>query len=246
MKYVYTFKTSEGVRREAEIDAPTKDEAFSSLRDRGVRPIRLWEKPGQHRVRVVLLVAGGVLLIGALIGVSWSFGRFSSKPAAGSDSGTAIRHQLASQVSVEIFDQPAERYLALYAQPGRKVEPVKMTRELLEDLNRFLLRESTPPRSGDTGDERELRRIVAAMKAEMRTWAENGVPLRDCLSRIIQRQNMEIGYREKLIADLGQLVKTGDDIAAYEHWERANDWLESMGLETIPLPAELDAHDPQP
>ena len=44
MTYKYSYKTSDGIRHEGEIDAPGRDEAFSALREQGIRPIRLLAK----------------------------------------------------------------------------------------------------------------------------------------------------------------------------------------------------------
>ena len=41
MRFTYYYKTSDNVRHEAEISAPSRDEAFAALRDRGIRPIKV-------------------------------------------------------------------------------------------------------------------------------------------------------------------------------------------------------------
>ncbi len=41
MRFKYYYKTSDNVRHEAEISAPSRDEAFAALRDRGIRPIKV-------------------------------------------------------------------------------------------------------------------------------------------------------------------------------------------------------------
>ena len=50
MTFKYSYKTSDGVRHEGEIDAPGRDEAFAVLRKQGIRPIRLLEADGPRRV----------------------------------------------------------------------------------------------------------------------------------------------------------------------------------------------------
>ena len=78
MTFVYYYKTSDGVRHEAEIGAPSRDEAFSELRRQGIRPIKVIEKnparvtPGiRKRVVFVWVVVAGVGA-GAL---GWFFSR---------------------------------------------------------------------------------------------------------------------------------------------------------------------------
>ena len=41
MRFAYSYKTSDNVRHEAEIDAPGRDAAFAALREMGIRPIRV-------------------------------------------------------------------------------------------------------------------------------------------------------------------------------------------------------------
>ena len=70
MTFKYSYKTSDGVRHEGEIDAPGRDEAFSALRKQGIRPIRLLEagdprKEAGHGRRWLWLAA--VFLLMALV-----------------------------------------------------------------------------------------------------------------------------------------------------------------------------------
>lgn len=47
MQFTYFYKTSDGVRCQGEIDAPTRDEAFAALRKQGIRAIKVVAKnPG--------------------------------------------------------------------------------------------------------------------------------------------------------------------------------------------------------
>ena len=41
MKFTYAYKTSDGTRHEAEIDAPSREDVFASLRAQGIRPIKV-------------------------------------------------------------------------------------------------------------------------------------------------------------------------------------------------------------
>ena len=41
MKYTYAYKTSDGSRHEASIEAASRDEAFALLRKEGIRPIKV-------------------------------------------------------------------------------------------------------------------------------------------------------------------------------------------------------------
>ena len=49
MRFKYYYKTSDNVRHEAEISAPSRDEAFAALRDRGIRPIKVVDESEKRR-----------------------------------------------------------------------------------------------------------------------------------------------------------------------------------------------------
>ena len=89
MRFTYYYKTSDNVRHEAEISAPSRDEAFAALRDRGIRPIKVVAMDAQRdgrgsrdggrnvlayvlSVALVLLAAGG--------GVWWLAARRTAAP----------------------------------------------------------------------------------------------------------------------------------------------------------------------
>ena len=46
MKYTYAYKTSDGARHEASIEAASRDAAFAALKARGIRPSAVRETPG--------------------------------------------------------------------------------------------------------------------------------------------------------------------------------------------------------
>ena len=41
MKYTYAYKTSDGMRHEASMDAPSREAVFEALRAEGIRPIKV-------------------------------------------------------------------------------------------------------------------------------------------------------------------------------------------------------------
>ena len=46
MKFTYAYKTSDGTRHEAEIDAPSREDVFATLRAQGIRPIKVVAEDG--------------------------------------------------------------------------------------------------------------------------------------------------------------------------------------------------------
>lgn len=86
MEFTYAYKTSDGVRHTAEIAARSREEVFESLREQGIRPIKVVAKDGskangssdkRFRARVVVVIVLSVLLLGTALGVL--LGRRSSQ-----------------------------------------------------------------------------------------------------------------------------------------------------------------------
>ena len=74
MVFIYTYKTSDGVRHQAEMSAPSREEVFATLRREGIRPIKVWDrdppkpKSGSPLGRLAL-IAWGVSILG--VGIWW-------------------------------------------------------------------------------------------------------------------------------------------------------------------------------
>ena len=75
MKYTYAYKTSDGTRHEAAMEANSRDEVFEALRGRGIRPIKVvaadgskanGEVRGLRKRAVFALVAIAALVAGVV------------------------------------------------------------------------------------------------------------------------------------------------------------------------------------
>ena len=73
MKYTYAYKTSDGTRHEASIDAPSREVVFETLRKQGIKAIKVVAADGSKangeirgiRKRVLAAsVIGAALLLG--------------------------------------------------------------------------------------------------------------------------------------------------------------------------------------
>ena len=105
--FTYYYKTSDGLRHEAEIGAPSRDEAFAALRERGVRPIKLVAKDGStangevrgmRKRAVAAIVVAAALAAGA---VAFLLGRRAPQPAP--VVVTPGNHDLGNRVTRESF-----------------------------------------------------------------------------------------------------------------------------------------------
>ena len=143
MKFTYAYKTPDGVRDEAAMNASSRDEVFEALRAKGIKAIKVVAADGSKangevrglRKRAVVAL---VVLAAACAGVvSWWWaaraGRAPYQTAATSaalpQSGLSPRHQIYGDPAVmEAFERgdfgdalprDGDRLLAVFAQPGR-------------------------------------------------------------------------------------------------------------------------------
>ena len=80
MRFTYTYRSSDGQRHSAEIEAESRDAAFEAIRrERGVKPIKVTVAEGAGGTRngtpnpkgMALLVAVGLALLAAGLGGAW-------------------------------------------------------------------------------------------------------------------------------------------------------------------------------
>ena len=89
MKYVYAYKTSDGIRHEESMGAASRDEVFVTLRARGIRPIKVVAADGSKANGEVIVrgvrrrvVIASALLAAAVAGCAAYF-LFPRSPVAG-------------------------------------------------------------------------------------------------------------------------------------------------------------------
>ena len=300
MRFAYTYRSSDGQRHTAEIEAESRDAAFAKVRSElGIKPIKVTAaveasrqdggspygrnelRPSRRRklftIRFYLFVA-----IAALAAIAWWWLRRAEDGApyqvmtplgpvtysvAAPLPRQAIpgdRQRVEAAVAQErdppVFAHAAERWLARYAEPGRKIEGLKIEALGLkgeEGLARTrsgasgrpapadfeaALREPIRIASTDFTEVVDLKRIVAGMKREMAAY----------LAELEKRQRLELSYRERAEQKLEELLaarpeaapgQAGDRLkAAYAYWLKANAQLQAMGIYPLALPDALRAY----
>ena len=149
MRFTYTYRSSDGQRHAAEIEAESRDAAFEAIRrELGVKPIKVIAVEGAEGLRNVqgdapspkgmaLLVAGFALLA-AGFGIAWWWvARSSDAPYRVMTPQGPVTYMVAAPLPRQTipgdrmridaareaaFRSPAERLLARFAEPGRAVE----------------------------------------------------------------------------------------------------------------------------
>lgn len=261
--FVYIYKTSDGVRHEAEIGAPSRDAAFAALRGRGIRPIKVLAKDGSRANGAVgglgrgrMLALAGV--VAALAAGAWFVGRATSDadapvvvvtpsgPVAYTVAQPLARQPIPGDRSriapfpTNLFAEAAEVYLAHFAEPGRP-PAASLPEPPTEAQFRAALAARLRLASTDFTEHVDLKRIVAGMKRELSAYLANGETSAHYVRELMKRQKIEIAYRERAEGRLGELLraKNPDLAAAYGYWLKANAQLKSMGIYELPLPDTL-------
>lgn len=248
MKFKYYYKKSDGIRREAEIESPTRDEAFAALREVGIRPIKMFAQDGskengapQGGSRAVWVAA---VLAAALVGVVIAYFTKDEKlvevkpqkPRNAIESevievahGMIVakpmpRRQLPKAVDGwtirGIFDHSSDEVLALYAEPGKRVKCPSLTEEIRGD---FIDALDGKILIKATDDERTkvLKRIVVGVRDEVAVLLKSGKSVEEAMAWLEARQEMEIAYRAQVL----KAVKDGDETDA-----SAQKKLRTMGM----------------
>ena len=255
MKFTYAYKTSDGVRHEAAMDAESRDAVFAALRTQGIRPIKVVAADGSKangevrgvRKRIVAAIAVSAALI---VGIAaFYLGESNNRTIEESNNSlSAPRHQIyGDPVIVGAFERgdfgnaltnKADRMLAWFAQPGKLmcpkgVDPRRMAGEFAEAA----AVSSKPPYrtvAADSREVRELRQIVNGMHEEMRAYLANGngTP-KSYWRRLLERTQQEMQIYERTRREL---EKETDEAV----WEKKNEALRRLGLRTIPNPKDAE------
>ena len=239
MRFGYSYKTPDAVWHEDEIDAKDRESVFQSLKSKGVRPIKVWEK--ERRPASKRWIAIGVLsALVVILAVSLArTRRMVADAAVGSAeiADSSIRHfipglSLSADNLARLFAHPSERCLALYAFPGEAVQTPEFSDTLAADfadaMNLPVLLSAA-----DTEAERELRRIVAGMKEELVRYTRIGGGVRDYLRMLDARQKSEVAHRERTVSEYERKAKSATAEESAVLVEKADESLRVMGMRAI-------------
>ena len=258
MKFIYAYKTSDGVRHEDSMNASSREEVFTILRAKGIKAIKVAAADGSKangevrglRKRAVFAL---VALAAAIAGVVAYLGGERTGAATAANSATsAPRHQIygdpATMEGLERGDFAAhlsrvgDQMLAVFAQPGklmcargsnpRRIDEKSYAAFEAYAKNDLAVENDIAINSADSREITELKQIVNGMRAEMREYLANGngTP-RSFWRRLNERTAQEMQIYERTRRELEK--ETSEEV-----WEQKNDALRRLGLRTIPNPGE--------
>ncbi len=261
MKYTFAYKTSDGVRHESAMEAASRDEVFTVLRGRGIRPIKVVASDGSKANGEVQAakVAGtakaviGLFTVASVLAVSFAaYTFYAAKENSESAVTSTPRHQIyGDPVIMEglergdfaaVLPRTGDRMLALFAQPGKLmcakgVNPWRLDAAMEAAFAGYAKDELAAEQDieigeGDSREVRELKQIVNGMREEMRCYLANGIGTpRLFWQRLNERTAKEMEIFKRTRREL-------ENESSPDVWESKNDGLRRIGIRTIPNPNE--------
>ena len=254
MKYTYAYKTSDGIRHEATMNAASRDEVFAALRKRGIKAIKVVAADGSkangeiHGVRkrvvaaLVAFVALGVGLLSYLSGTR-SGGDLGGSTATAFATGQDRRQVIGDAAIIEkgilsgwsdVFTLEGEKFLASFAIPGVKAGQ----RNTSEKEFAAALKHKCVVADSDSLEARQIKAMVEGMKNEARRYIAAGGTIIEYGKRLTERQDAEIAVYNRVKADLEKARTTMSESAFMTYWEKRNDELRNLGIKTVGLSDE--------
>lgn len=258
MKFTYAYKTSDGKRHEAEIDAESREVVFSTLRAQGIRPIKVVAADGSKANGATPLSGGKVekwnggrvgkrwfwilFIFAALLAAALYFSTFHPSHLSTSSLDTTRRQVIGDAFLIEkgiqtgwsdVFANEGERFLASFAIPGVPAAQRTSTEaELREALSRKIL-----PQPSDSVEVQQIKAMVEGMKDELRQFMAAGGSILEYGQRLVQRQEEELKYYNLVKNELDAAAATQMPKAELlDLWERRNEDLRQMGIRLAPMP----------
>jgi len=248
MKYTYAYKTPDGTRHEASIEASSRDAAFAALREQGIRPIKVVAADGSKAngapvgVRRRVVAVSILVAVVATVGATVAFLRIV-RPVPEVDafqSDQTRRYPIGDAAIIEkgiltgwsdVFEHEGDRFLASFAVPGVKAAQRNTTVEEIESA----LGRSVSVATDDGLEARQIKAMVEGMKQEARAYIAAGGNIVEYGKRLTERQDAEIAIYERTKAEIDEARKTlsQDDFIAL--WEERNDRLRNLGIRLVPL-----------
>ena len=248
MKYTYAYKTSDGTRHEASIEASSRDAAFAALREQGIRPIKVVAADGSKAngapvgVRRRVMAVSIIVAVVAAVGATAAFLRIARpKPEVESFHADQTRRYPIGDAAIiekgiltgwnDVFEHEGDRFLASFAVPGVKAAQ----RNTTVDEIKAALERSVSIAKDDGLEARQIKAMVEGMKSEARTYIADGGSVVNYGRRLTERQDAEIAAYERTKADLERAKETMSGNTLIKYWESQNDKLRNLGIRPLTL-----------
>ena len=248
MKYTYAYKTPDGTRHEASIEAESREAVFAALREQGIRPIKVVASDGSKANGAPVGVRRRVVAVAILVAVVAAVGATAAflrivRPAPKVEAFQADqtrRYPIGDAAIIEkgvltgwsdVFEHEGDRFLASFAVPGVKAAQ----RNTTVDEIKAALERSVSIATDDGLEARQIKAMVEGMKHEARAYVAAGGTIVEYGRRLTERQDAEIAAYERTKADLERAKETMSGNALINYWESQNDKLRNLGIRPLTL-----------
>ena len=179
MKFTYAYKTSDGVRHEAAMDAESREAVFAALRQQGIKAIKVVAADGSKangeirgiRKRVLAAAVVGAAVLAVVGTVMVGRGVSPRRGAQGLSAlplDTTTRRQVIGDTAIiekgirtgwaDVFELEGELFLASFAIPGVPAGQRSTSEEKLREALHFTPTPSTYTSESDGLEARQIRR----------------------------------------------------------------------------------------
>ena len=265
MRFSYAYKTRDGVRHEASIEAESRDAAFAALRQDGIRPIKVVAADGSKAngaqsaplaggkverwngwksAAVVLLVLFVLFVLSILLSPRLRTSLFSALKIAPASSlaslDTTRRFPIGDAAIIE--KGILTGWSDVFQNEGERflasfaVPGVKAGQRSTTAGELEAALARRIAIPDDAGLEaRQIMAMVEGMKQEARAYVAAGGNVVEYGKRLTERQDAEIAFYERTKAEMEQAKKTRSGHDLIEFWEEKNDALRHLGIRPITL-----------
>lgn len=254
MKFRYKYKTSDGAQHEGIYSAPSKTAVYEELKKNGVKPFGVEPVPGFFNWLSGALSRFWLAIVTPIVAVLVFNFLMPEEPSIGivkvRDGNQDLtmdtfltdttRRQLIGDSSIieasilngwdNVFPEEGERFLASFAIPGY---PAGVRATNVAQLEAALSRKVLPV-AGDSIEAVQIKSMVEGMKEELREYVADGGTIEQYGERLVERQEREIAYYQRLKTELESSSLPQDEL--YQLWQSSNDDLRNKGIRSIPLP----------
>ena len=252
MKFTYAYKTSDGTRHEAAMDAESREAVFMALRQRGIKAIKVVAADGskangeirgvRKRVLAATAIGAAILAIIGTVMVGRGFRLRRDEPSVFAlQIDSNVRRQVIGDSAIiekgirtgwsDVFELEGERFLASFAIPGVKAGQRSTSEEKLREALR-----STPSASRSASLEaRQICAMVEGMKKELRAYLAAGGSIVEYGKRLVERQEAELAIYERTKAEIESARRTMSEDDLFVFWEKRNDELRNLGIRPVVL-----------
>lgn len=235
MKFICEYRTRDNVLCSLEVKASSRDAAYGILKAQGIRPARLYDAPGLlnkifGRGKRWILIC--VLM---LVSISAIFFFLSLKNKVARDAMYENRGQLygdpvllsalAKENWASVFSDEGDRFLAVYAIPGKPVANHIPSQAVIPSLKNDLSRR-VPVDERDHREVAQMKRMVNQMRQELEEYVLAGGTVEKYIKRLGMRQTVEQEIFRMAQKELSR--ELDEDV-----WRAKNESLRSKGLPMV-------------